>query len=273
MQKYIKLYMVFFLAPFLTITTSGQEYSKHNEYENMKFVIGGEYKPLYIDSSVAEIKINSFYMDKYAVTNEEFLKFVEEYPKWRKSKVKKLFADKSYLMNWESDLIVGNKILPDAPVVNISWFAAKDYCECQGKRLPTVAEWEYTAQASDTKPNGSKDSGYLSKIFDWYSRPTSNKIPGVGSMGKNYWGIYDMHGLIWEWTLDFYSALVTGESRGDSGLERNLFCGSGSVGASDFTNYPAFLRWAFRSSLKANYTTSNLGFRCAKDVNKNRGDK
>lgn len=71
--------------------------------DEMVLVKGGIYKPLYInDSSETSVKVNSFYMDKYAVTNEDFLKFVMNSPKWKKSKVKKLFADKSYLMQWKT---------------------------------------------------------------------------------------------------------------------------------------------------------------------------
>jgi len=259
------LLMLFFMSGAVHLTA--QNKSAANE---MVLVKSGIYKPLYVnDSSETSVKVNSFYMDKYAVTNEDFLKFVMSNPKWKKSKVKKLFADKSYLMKWKNDEQLGENILPQAPVTNVSWFAAKEYCECQGKRLPTVAEWEYAAQASETNPNGYADENYLRKILEWYSKPSGEKLPKVGTIGKNYWGIYDMHGLIWEWTQDFFSSLVTGESRGDSGLERNLFCGSGSVNSSDFKNYAAFMRFAFRSSLKANYTTANLGFRCVKDYHKN----
>lgn len=257
----------------ITTTITAQKKTPTKDNKDMALIKSGNYKPLYFDSTNAIIKVNAFYMDKYAVTNGEYLKFVQENPRWRKSKVKKIFAEKSYLMNWRNDLELGGKALPNAPVTNVSWFAAKDYCECQGKRLPTVAEWEYAAQASDSKPNGAGDKKYLQKIYDWYSSPTPDKISDVGTKGKNYWGVYDMHGLIWEWNQDFFSALVTGESRGDSGLERNFFCGSGSVGATDFKNYPAFMRFAFRSSLKANYTTANLGFRCVKDLENNRGIK
>jgi formylglycine-generating enzyme required for sulfatase activity len=60
--------------------------------------------------------------------------------------------------------------------------------------------------------------------------------------------------------------MVTGESRADSGLERNLFCGSAAAGARDLTNYPAFMRAGMRSSLRANYVVPNLGFRCAQSL-------
>ena len=89
---------------------------------------------------------------------------------------------------------------------------------------------------------------------------------GVGVGRANYFGAQDMHGLVWEWVSDFNTAMVTGDARGDTGLDRQLFCGSGSLGVKDRSNFPAFMRYGFRSSLKANYTVHNLGFRCAKDL-------
>ena len=61
-------------------------------------------------------------------------------------------------------------------------------------------------------------------------------------------------------------AMVTGESRADTGLERDLFCGSGAAGARDPSDYAAFMRAGYRSSLRANYAVPNLGFRCAVDA-------
>jgi len=67
--------------------------------------------------------------------------------------------------------------------------------------------------------------------------------------------------------VDFNTAMLTGDSRADSGgLERGLFCGAGSQGARDAADYPAFMRLGFRSSLQASYCVHNLGFRCAKDL-------
>jgi formylglycine-generating enzyme len=114
------------------------------------------------------------------------------------------------------------------------------------------------------------DPENIRRIQEWYSKLSSKNLPKIGSTDKNYWGVYDMFGLIWEWTYDFNNAMVTGDSRGDSNPELNLFCGSGSVNAANAENYTAFMRYGFRSSLKANYTVNNLGFRCAKDLNKKR---
>jgi formylglycine-generating enzyme required for sulfatase activity len=91
-------------------------------------------------------------------------------------------------------------------------------------------------------------------------------LPSIRQGVPNYFGVYDLHGLVWEWVADFNTAMVTGDARADSGLDRQLFCGSGSEGAKDRNNFPAFMRYGFRSSLKASYTVHNLGFRCAKDL-------
>ncbi|WP_199269174.1 formylglycine-generating enzyme family protein [Polaribacter sp. L3A8] len=227
---------------------------------------GGEYLPLYGRDSL-NVKIDDFLMDVYPVTNKEYVAFVKKYPKWQRSKVIKLFADESYLREWKSDTILGENQKENSPITQVSWFAAKDYCEYQGKRLPTVDEWEYVAMANKTIPDARREEAYNQFILSWYEKPkTFNQT--IGSTFKNYWNVYDLHGLVWEWTIDFNSVLVSGESRKDVDTDNNLFCGSAAVNATDLMNYAAFMRYAIRGSLKAKYTIKNLGFRCVKDTKK-----
>lgn len=228
----------------------------------MATVKGGVYLPLY-GAADKMVNVESFMIDVYPVTNADFLKFVKEYPQWKKSNVKSLFADESYLTNWKTDESFNG--LPNAPVTNVSWFAAKKYCECQGKRLPKMDEWEFAAMANENVPDARKLKAYNQYILNWYETPKTFNKP-IGSTFKNFWGVYDLHGLVWEWTQDFNTVLISGESRKDVDKDSNLFCGSAAIGASDLMNYAAFMRYAFRGSMKARYSSQNLGFRCAKDI-------
>jgi formylglycine-generating enzyme required for sulfatase activity len=226
----------------------------------------GVYRSLFRgESDPKEVPVKSFYLDALPVTNADFLEFVRANPRWRRSQVKRLFADANYLKSWAGDLDLGS-VASNAPVTHVSWFAAKAYAAWKGKRLPITAEWEYAAAASATRPDGENDPEFKRQILAWYGTPSAQSLPAVGAGRPNFYGLHDLHGLVWEWVADFSTAMVTGDARGDTGLERQLFCGSGSEGTKDRENYPAFMRFGFRSSLKASYTVHNLGFRCAKDL-------
>jgi len=234
-----------------------------NCQSKMVSIKGGTYTPLYGRDSL-QVTIGDFSMDVYPVTNQEYVDFVIKNPKWQKSSVIKLFADGNYLRGWNSETTLGKNQSPKAAITNISWFAAKAYCECQDKRLPTIDEWEYVAMANKELPDARELKTYNEYILSWYEKPKTFNNE-IGSTFKNYWGVYDLHGLVWEWTLDFNSVLVSGESRKDVDNDSNLFCGSAAIGATDLMNYAAFMRYAIRGSVKANYTMKNLGFRCVKD--------
>lgn len=232
----------------------------------MVLVPAGVYRPLFRSATdPKEVPVKPFYLDARPVTVGDFLQFVRANPNWRRSQVKHIFADESYLRNWEGDLNPGSNTALDLPVTWVSWFAAKAYAHWAGKRLPTVAEWEYAASASPQRPDGENDPVFRREILQWYTTPNSALAP-AGSGPPNFWGIYNLHGLVWEWVLDFNSAMVTGDSRANNNLEQGLFGGSGSQSAKNVGDYPAFMRWGFRSSLSASYCVHNQGFRCARDV-------
>jgi formylglycine-generating enzyme required for sulfatase activity len=170
--------------------------------------------------------------------------------------VKPIFADAHYLAHWPADLVLrtGDS---ERPVTNVSWFAAQAYCEAQGKSLPTTDQWEYALA-----DRGRNASVLRHEILAWYATPGSREIPAVQSATANDYGVRGLNGLVWEWTLDFNSLLSSQDLRSSG----SRFCGGGSIGAADASDYASFMRYAMRASLKAAYSTANLGFRCAGNV-------
>lgn len=234
--------------------------------KRMVTVNAGLYSPFFITKSNKPIKVATFKMDESPVTNVEFLEFVKANPKWRRSQVSRLYADSNYLRHWESDLSIGikNKNLYNSPVVHVSWFAANAYAKWKGKRLPTVAEWEL---AGNGAPKNIKFNSLTEYILHWYKRPNPKVLPTIKSTYQNEYGLYDMHGLVWEWTFNFNSFIGTGDSRGNTEDLVKAFCAGGSVNVKDNSDYAGYLRFSYRGSLKGRFCIANLGFRCVKDLN------
>jgi formylglycine-generating enzyme required for sulfatase activity len=94
----------------------------------------------------------------------------------------------------------------DMPAENVSWNDAQEFIKKLNAlddsfiyRLPTEAEWEYAARAGT---NGQ----YAGNLDDmaWYYSNSGNKMHPVGTKKPNAWGLYDMHGNVWEWVQDWY---------------------------------------------------------------------
>jgi sulfatase modifying factor 1 len=230
-------------------------------------VPGGHYtpfervKPLGGGSPTAvSLAVPAFRLDAVPVTNGAFLAFLSNHPEWRRSQVKSLFAERRYLVRWADDLALADPEARDEPVTGVSWFAARAYCRALGKRLPTTQEWEYALADS-----GRAQDAVRRASLDWFARPNDLRPGPVGQKPANGFGLSDMVGLVWEWTLDFDSFAITAEARDPNGKDSAQFCGGAGAGVTDATDYPAFMRYSMRASLKANYVADILGFRCAGD--------
>ncbi|MFC2389663.1 formylglycine-generating enzyme family protein [Kingella oralis] len=222
----------------------------------MANIPGGSYRPLYLKKDTPMISVKPFQIDKTPVTNAEFAQFVKANPKWQRGNVSAKQAESNYLKQWDKN---GPKAADaNKPVTNVSWFAAHAYCAAQGKRLPTNDEWEFVGLASELQANGSNEPSYNRTILSWYENG-SKGLKNIRQNKPNFYGVYDMHGLIWEWTSDFNSSQITSGT-----LKAADFCGSGAVNSSDPSNYAAFLRYGIRTSLQPNFVLHNMGFRCAK---------
>ncbi|MCU0791473.1 MAG: formylglycine-generating enzyme family protein [Opitutaceae bacterium] len=235
--------------------------------EAMAVIPAGAYRPIARATTDPEIvPVTAFRLDVLPVTNGEFLAFVTAHPQWRRSRVSPLFADETYLAHWAGDLDPGPSAALDAPVVHVSWFAARAYARSLDKRLPALAEWELAAAAGYDTPSGRDEPAFTRDLYAWLSAPTADPLPSVGAFRPDFHGVRALHGLVWEWVDDFDTAMVTGESRADAARDQNLFCGGAAASATDPGDYSAFMRQALRSSLKARQGTASLGFRCAADL-------
>lgn len=228
----------------------------------------GRYSPLFPPSpGETSVDVGAFSLARTPVTNREYLSFVGRHPEWRRDRVQALFADEHYLAHWTSpDAFAAGT--GDRAVTDVSWFAARAFCDDVGGRLPTEAEWERAAAASRTAEDGRKDPAWSRAILDWYAAPSKGSDRDVGQEPPNFWGVQNLSGLVWEWVVDFNAVFVTSDSRNPRTTDPLKFCGGGALGAQDPENYAAFMRIAFLSSLEARFAAQHLGFRCARDARK-----
>jgi formylglycine-generating enzyme required for sulfatase activity len=110
--------------------------------------------------------------------------------------------------------LVGNQNA-DLPVENVSWDDAVEFCKKLSDlpeekkagrvyRLPTEAQWEYACRAGSKTIYSFDDEEGLLPEYGWFKRNSSQRTHTVGLLEPNAWGLYDMHGNVWEWCSDWY---------------------------------------------------------------------
>ena len=111
---------------------------------------------------------------------------------------------------------------PQNPVADVSWNDAVEFCRklsampAEKKagyvyRLPTEAEWEYACRAGTTTMYSFGDSESELGAYAWYDVNTDDRAHPVGQKRPNPWGLYDMHGNVWEWCQDWHGEYPSGD--------------------------------------------------------------
>ena len=138
---------------------------------------------------------------------------------------------------------------------NVEW-----HRNANGYRLPTEAEWEYCAKAgTELTYSGSEEIDEVA----WYDDNSRDRSHKVKNKKPNAWGLYDMSGNVWEWSIDKFDENIY-QSR-DNGIENpilceNTYCARVMRGGS-FGSYAASCRVAYRYGVDADYRDYDLGFR------------
>jgi formylglycine-generating enzyme required for sulfatase activity len=171
------------------------------------------------------------------------------------------------------------------PAVDVRWEEALDFCNrlsvregyrpcyrrrfkrwvcdwrADGYRLPTEAEWEYACRAGTATRYAFGDDPARLGQYAWFADNAAGQVQAVGQKWPNRWGLYDMHGNVWEWCWDWYGAY------GSDSAVNPVGSASGDyrvVRGGSFVSSPEDLRSAVRGLVQPELRDADVGFRCAR---------
>ena len=188
---------------------------------------------------------NPFYMGMYPVTADQYGQFVK---------------DTSHVHQKPGFPQTG-----DHPVVNVSWDDSQAFCKWLSKKigetvtLPTDEQWEYACRAGSTTTfYFGEDENELGD-YAWFAGNSGNTTHAVGQKKPNAWGLYDMHGNVWQWCSDVYAVYNKGPNDIDgTGLRVRDFH---VVRGGSYFNNPTACRSACRDREVHDTRTAVNGFR------------
>jgi formylglycine-generating enzyme required for sulfatase activity len=226
-----------------------------------------------------QVTLSAFRMSTYEITNAQYATFLNAngiganglyaagaYP------TQTLIYDRG---SSNSLTYSGNQWQPAAgkenfPVIDVTWFGAAEFATYAGGRLPTEAEWEYACRAGTTAPfNTGNCLDYTLANYYWpgpYSGCNNantnypNQTQAVESYAPNAFGLYNMHGNVWEWCSDWYAAYSTAAQTNPTGPSTGT---DRVIRGGGWNAYAQGCRSAFRIYINPVGITSDLGFRLA----------
>jgi len=198
------------------------------------------------DETQHQVTLSAFKMSKYEVTFEQYDLFCDATGRSKPSDE-----------GWGR----GNR-----PVINVSWDDASAFAEWMGCRLPTEAEWEYAARGGTTTPFSTGNNLTTSQANYDGNYPYNNNAKGeyrqktlpVGSFAANAYGLFDMHGNVWEWCSDWYGDYSTSAQINPKGAS------SGSyrvIRGGSWNSHADTCRSAYRGSRTPDHRYDIIGFR------------
>jgi len=254
-MKTKRLLHYIFIALLLTFKVNGQELTTVDISMVLipagNFLMGKDSDKGHDFSPAHKVNVNSFYIDKYEVTNGEYLRFCKE-------------TGHGFPEFWNSNVFKSGTEFLNYPVVGINWWDAQKYAKWAGKRLPTEAEWEYAARGGLIDKDFPNGNNWEKKNPKQDNIGWKNLIKQVGKYNPNGYGLFDMAGNVWEWVTDgyaedYYKTSPTDNPTGPLNKNNRVIrSGSWHSGAMCKKVY-------YRKGLPSNWCDFAVGFRCVKD--------
>lgn len=234
------------------------------------------------ETFVHEVTIDDFEISKFEVTNYQYSIFLKEYGQdYVKSGE---FKGEKLLYECEQGLkIIQGQWQPAAgyeyhPVVNVTWYGANEFCRYYGYRLPTEAEWEYTAREKGKNIRYSVSQNLVDPfLINYDSSLEKDSLPDplndliintkqAGAYPPNELGLFNLSGNVWEWCLDWYQSNYYHRSKTFNPTGPWLGKYKSIRGGSWFTSGKS-VRVTERSYLAPHNYKLDVGFRVARSIN------
>ncbi|XP_013062760.2 formylglycine-generating enzyme-like [Biomphalaria glabrata] len=288
--------------------------SEIQRLNHMVYIPGGTFtmgsnKPVFVadgEMPARQISLNSFYLDKYEVSNAEFDKFVKDQnyvteaekfgnsfvmemyiSEETKKKIKQMVAAAPWWLpvegaDWQHpegpDSNITNRM--NHPVTHVSWNDAVAFCKWAGKRLPTEAEFEYACKGGKSdrlfpwgnslNPKGENWMNIWQGNFPTFNSGEDGYVgtcPVTAFPEQNKFGLKNIIGNVWEWTEDWWETKhTTKEKKNPKGPDHGTDKVKKGGSYMCHKSYCYRYRCVARSQNTPDSSAANLGFRCAKDL-------
>ena len=250
-----------------------------NASQNM--IVGGDIEMVYVEGGefkmgsregekderpVHDVKLNSFYISKYEISNTQYCAFLNEKGNQKEEGMKWINMENNFcFIEYKDGVFTPKSGFEKKPVTAVTWDGAKSFCEFHGGRLPTESEWEYAAKGGKNKNNYQFSGSDNAADVAWFVPTSGGRPHDVGEKKPNSLGIHDMSGNAWEWVHDWHGLYGAKEYENPKGPETGKYK---IIRGGSWTSFGVGnLRNTARVVMVPTEVT-NIGFRLCLDVEK-----